>query len=170
MRKTRLSFAVLSCLSVMPAMAATTSATLTVKAVIQSSCYLDSNAGASLGNALLDFGTVSNLENNVDAAADTTGAALSLICTNGTTYDVAADLGGNAEAQQRQMANGVERLPYNLYSDAVRSTEIANGSTFASGTGNGLSQNINIYGQIPAGTALPGPGNYLDTVTLTVTY
>ncbi|GAK26782.1 Csu type fimbrial protein [Serratia liquefaciens] len=170
MRNTLLPFAMLSSLIAAPAMAATTSATLTVQAVVQSSCYLDSNAGSNLGNALLDFGTLTNLENNVDAAATTAGSALSIICTDGTTYDVAANLGSNADDQQRQMANGSSRLPYNLFSDSVRSTQIANGTPFASGTGNGLSQNINIYGRIPAGTALPSPGNYLDTVTLTVTY
>ena len=170
MRNTFVPFAILSSLVATPVMAATTTATLTVQAVVQSSCYLDSNAGSTLGNALLDFGPLSNLENNVDAEATTAGSALSIICTNGTTYDVAANLGSNADDQQRQMANGSNRLPYNLFSDNARSTQIANGTTFASGTGNGLSQNINIYGRIPAGTALPSPGNYLDTVTLTVTY
>lgn len=169
MRKVILSLAVISGMTAAPVMAATTTGTLTVQAQVQSSCYLDSN-GANLGNALLDFGTVTNLESNVDAQADTSGSALSVICTNGTTYDVSANLGSNANDQQRQMANGTNRLPYVLYSDASRSTQITDGTTFASGTGNGLSQPINIYGRIPAGTVLPSPGSYVDTVTLTVSY
>ncbi|MBZ7467746.1 MAG: spore coat U domain-containing protein [Klebsiella michiganensis] len=169
MRKLILSLAVFSGLTAAPAMAATTTGTLTVQALVQSSCYLDS-AGANLGNALLDFGTVTNLEKEIDAKADTAASALSVICTNGTTYDVSADLGSNANDQQRQMSNGNDHLPYVLYSDAVRSTQISNGTTFASGIGNGLSKVIPVYGRIPAGTALPSPGSYVDTVTLTVTY
>ena len=37
------------------------------------------------------------------------------------------------------------------------------------GTGNGSGQSYTVYGRIPAQTT-PAPGNYADTITVTVTY
>jgi len=152
-----------------PAFASTTTGSLTVQANVQASCYLNT-AAANQGSALLNFGTITNLQSNVNADAATSGSALSLICSSGTTYAVSADLGTNATGQQRQMANGSNHLPYNLYSDSARTTAITSGAAFASSTGTGLAQNINLWGAVPAGSTLPPPGSYVDTVTLTVTY
>lgn len=171
MFKNLLPLALLTSLLAVPAFAATTTGSLTVKATVQESCYLDSGAGAQSGNALIDFGTISNLESNVDAdTASAGGAALSIICTNGTTYDVSAGPGTNVDGSQRRMAGAGEFLPYDLYLDSNHATAIVDGTPFAIGTGTGLSQDIDIYGRIPANTTLPAAGNYTDTVTLTVTY
>ena len=108
--------------------AATATGNLTVSANIQESCHLDGTAGASVGNALIDFGTISSLEAAVDADTTTAGgAALSIICTNGTTYDVSANLGQNVDGTQRRMkASGATNyLPYDLYSDNTYATVIA---------------------------------------------
>lgn len=171
MRKHVFSLTLISSLLAVPAFAATTTGNLTVKAVVQESCLLDSSAGSDAGNAVIDFGTITSLAANVDADTTTAGgAALSVICSNGTTYDVSADLGANPTGTQRRMAGATDYLPYDLYADTGRSTLVGNGVTFFSGTGNGLSQDIEIYGRIPAGTQLPAADNYLDTVVLTVTY
>lgn len=157
-----------------PVLAATVTGNLAVTATIQESCHLDSTAGGSLGNALIDFGTISSFATAVDADTTTAGgAALSIICTDGTTYDVSAALGNNPDGAQRRMVNtssATDYLPYDLYADAAYATLIDNSTAFYSGTGNGQTQAIHLYGRIPAGTLLPAAGSYNDLVVLTVTY
>ncbi len=79
----------------------------------------------------------------------------------------------NAQTTQRRMIGGAtsnEYIPYNLYSDTGRATAIGIATTAYSGTGSGAVQTVNVYGRIPAGSALPSAGSYVDTVTITVTY
>lgn len=90
---------------------------------------------------------------------------MSILCTNGTAVKIFATPG------VRQMAatpaNG-SALTYQLFSDATRATVFP--STYAAGfslTGTGSNQAFTIYGRIPAGQTV-NPGNYSQTVTLTI--
>lgn len=106
----------------------------------------------------------------VDAATN-----LSVTCTNTTPYNVALSAGTNAGGPgafgARTMKSGTNSLPYQLYLDAGR-TQVwgdGNASGTYSGTGSGSAQLLTVYGRLPslAGVA---PGNYNDTVTVTITY
>ncbi|MBF7686144.1 spore coat protein U domain-containing protein [Acinetobacter sp. B10A] len=155
------------------AIAATTTGSMTVKANITSSCVLNTSAtGASLGNTTLDFGSLSSLAANANAQTNASGAgAVNVLCNKGTAWNLSFDNGGNAASGQRNMkgGSGNDVLPYNLYSDSAYSQKI-DSSTILKGTGSGEVQSTQIFGQIPAGTILPSVGDYVDTVTLTVTY
>lgn len=153
------------------AMADTATGTLTVKATVQKSCAVNTPASGNASNAVIDFGTITSLSNNVDGSTEVnSGAKLTVLCTNTTPWNVAFNTGTNPDGNQRRMAGGTtEFIPYNLYSDATRTTAINAGNAY-SGTGNGQVQAYNIYGRIPAGTTLPSPGAYIDTVVMTVTY
>ncbi|KAI1692790.1 spore coat protein U domain-containing protein [Ditylenchus destructor] len=78
----------------------------------------------------------------------------------------------------RQMAQGTARLPYQLFKDAARTqvwdatggTAVIGGSGGVSDPGTGAPQSKTVYASIPAGTTLPVPGTYTDTVVITVTY
>lgn len=78
----------------------------------------------------------------------------------------------------RQMAQGAARLPYQLFKDSGRTqiwdatggTTAIGGSGGVSDTGTGAQQNKSVFASIPAGTTLPAPGTYTDTVVITVTY
>lgn len=78
----------------------------------------------------------------------------------------------------RQMAQGAARLPYQLFKDSGRTqiwdatggTAAIGGSGGVSDTGTGAAQNKTVFASIPAGTTLPAPGTYTDTVVITVTY
>jgi spore coat protein U-like protein len=78
----------------------------------------------------------------------------------------------------RRMAQGGARLPYQLFKDSGRTqvwdatggTTAIGGSGGVSDTGTGAAQNKTVYASIPAGTTLPVPGTYTDTVVITVTY
>lgn len=103
-------------------------------------------------------------------------ASLSVTCTHTTPYTLALNAGlnagGAASFGSRAMKNGTHSLPYQLYLDAGRGNvwgDSSNGSGVYSGTGTGSAQSVMIYGRLPslAGVA---PGNYSDTVTLTISY
>ena len=154
----------LAALSAQPAYAATTSSTLDVSATVTSNCVVSTSPIA--------FGYV-DVTNG--ANVDGTGG-LSVTCTSGTGWSADADAcgGTGATLAVRKMSDGSNLLNYALYTDAGRTTiwgDGAGGTTATiSGTGNGVAQASTIYGRVPSGqTSLPA-GDYLDTVTVTVTY
>ncbi|EML1065888.1 spore coat protein U domain-containing protein [Acinetobacter nosocomialis] len=154
--------------------AATATGTLTVKATVTNSCVLNTSATGTTTNAVLDFGTLSSLATNEDADTTTTGGtSIKVLCNNTVPWTLSFDGGKNAQTTQRRMIGGAtsnEYIPYNLFSDTGRATAIGIATTAYSGTGSGVVQTVNVYGRIPAGSALPSAGSYVDTVTITVTY
>ncbi|SSU20474.1 putative secreted protein [Acinetobacter baumannii] len=80
----------------------------------------------------------------------------------------------------RRMTNGSSQyIPYQLYKDSNYSSVwdatggITNvgGSGGVSSSGTGSAQSTNVYGRIPQGTTISStPGNYSDSVVVTVTY
>lgn len=136
---------------------------LAVSATVSSSCSITSTTALAFGTA-----TASSLP------LDGQGA-LSFTCTNTTPWMVFGDVGQNASGSQRRMVNAGQYLAYNIYSDSARSTVFpvalgSLGSGNTGGTGTGLSQTVTVYGRIPAGTALPAPGTYTDTIVLTLNW
>ena len=70
------------------------------------------------------------------------------------------------------MQGGGQYITYGLYKDAARSQRWGQaGGEPVTGTGAGVSvpQPLTVYGRVPA-QAVPAPGNYADTVTITLTY
>ncbi|MBJ8463922.1 MULTISPECIES: spore coat U domain-containing protein [Acinetobacter] len=169
-----LSALAIALISVNAANAATATGTLTVKATVTNSCVLNTSATGTTTNAVLDFGTLSSLTSNVDADTTTTGGtAIKVLCNNTVPWTLSFDGGQNVLSTQRRMIGGAtsnEYIPYNLYSDTGRGTAIGIATTAYSGTGSGAVQTVNVYGRLPAGSALPSAGSYVDTVTVTVTY
>jgi spore coat protein U-like protein len=144
------------------AQAATATSNFQVRLTIQAQCL------AATANDL-DFGTTGFLSSNVDVQS-----SISVSCTNTTPYNVGFDKGVNgASVTTRQMKGGPsdELISYAIYSDSGRSTNWGNtvGTDTVAGTGSGSGQTINVYGRVPPQTT-PRPGNYTDTITVTVTY
>ncbi|MFZ6658280.1 Csu type fimbrial protein [Undibacterium sp. TJN19] len=139
--------------------AVTTSGTLAVSATVASAC--------SVTGSTLAFGAYTSAQ--IDNSA-----SLTVICTNSTPYNVGLDVGSGSGATLavRKMTGSVSgTLNYSLYKDSGRSTVWGNtvGTDTATGTGNGLSQSMTVYGRVPAGQN-PGVGVYSDSVTVTLTY
>lgn len=116
----------------------------------------------------VDFGILGLLE----IAAESTGE-ISVNCTSGVAFTVGLDGGqANAGPSGREMSAATSSLPYGLYKDSARS-EVwgAEGDSAGpvSGTGDGSTQVLTVYGRIPSQRA-PVPGTYTDTITITVTY
>lgn len=140
---------------------ATVTDTFTVTAEVENACIVSA--------ANLDFGTVNVLSGaDVDATAD-----ISVTCTNGASYEVGLDGGGEADVANRAMNDGATgTLNYSLYSDAGRTTNWGNTTAVdvVAGTGSGSAQTHTVYGRIPQGQNTVTAGSYTDTITATVTY
>jgi spore coat protein U-like protein len=145
-------------LSPIPAVAVVATNTFGVSANVAASCLITATA--------LAFGSYTGAE--TDSAS-----ALSVTCTNTTTYSVGLNAGtSGGTATARQMAGTpAGTLFYALFSDAARTINWGDtgGTGIVLGTGSGLAQAIPVYGRVAAGQ-LVAPGAYADTITATVTY
>ena len=121
------------------------------------------------------------------ATPDDSAGTITVTCvyvppgTTNVSYSVVLSPGINAtSATSRQMASGTSRLNYNVFQDAARSavwgngfsgTVLASGSmTVGPGVGNGTrTATHTVYGRIP-GLQDALPGNYLDTLVLSLSY
>ncbi len=151
--------------------AVTSTGDMTVSATIEAAC--------SVSISPMNFGTV------VPGVTKDTDAVVSVVCTSGTTYtlDLGDGLnhittGGTGTQYRRQMASAANRLPYVVYQEPERATEIAatsslaaNNNLLTSTVGNGATQDKTIYGRVVgAETVAQVPGVYVDTVVVTVAF
>jgi spore coat protein U-like protein len=109
----------------------------------------------------------------MSTAINATGL-ISTTCTYGTNYALSLNVGQGAGAtfSTRRMTGSSGTLGYNLYRDSTRTQAWGDGSagsTTVSSTGNGTVQTSTVYATLPV-QALPRPGAYADTITVTVTY
>jgi len=147
-------------------------ATITANYVMPSLCQLDSTSNVDFGN-INDIGTTSR-DYTAQGVVNTT-------CNNSTPYTIYLGDGNNRIVGGfRRMTNGSSQyIPYQLYKDSNYSTvwdatggvTTVGGSGGVSKTGSGNGQSTNVYGKIPQGTTISTtPGNYSDTIVVTVTY
>lgn len=101
-------------------------------------------------------------------------STISVNCTNLTPYNVGLNAGAatGATVTNRSMTGpGSALLKYQLFSNSGHTTNWGNtvGTDTVAGTGNGATQPLTVYGQIPA-LEFTAQGSYTDTITVTVTY
>lgn len=104
------------------------------------------------------------------ADTDATGT-VRVTCTNSTVYSIGIDTGANPSGATRRMkhASAAVYVAYELYADAGRTTVWGTAGAAVAGTGTGSQQAYTVHGRVP-GQTTPAPGNYSDTVAITVTY
>jgi spore coat protein U-like protein len=134
----------------------------TANATVPASCVID-----IVNN--LNFGTVPGL---ISSNHDQT-SSFSFTCTNTTPLKVSLDDGLHVTGSTRRMRLGATSnyVQYELYSDSARTQRWGNtiDTDTVNSTGTGSSQNLTVYGRVPAPQSLPS-GDYSDTVTVTITY
>ncbi|KQQ77344.1 spore coat U domain-containing protein [Acinetobacter sp. Leaf130] len=146
--------------------------TLTANFVVPSLCQLNSTSTVDFGN----INDISTTKHDYTAQG-----AVNSTCNYGTPYSIYLGDGNNRiSGGFRRMTNGNnEYIPYQLYKDSNYSTVwdatggVTNvgGAGGVSGTGTGSAQSTPVYGKIPQGTSIAStPGNYSDSVVVTVTY
>ena len=142
-----------------------TSATFNVTAQVNATCVIN------LASALTFPAYAPNQGGQVSTST------INVNCTNTTPFNIGlnAGTGSGATVNNRIMTSGTHTLNYSLYQDSGHSIVWGNtvGTNTVSAAGGGLASGNaitkTVYGQIPnqPGTA---PGNYADTITVTVTY
>jgi spore coat protein U-like protein len=141
----------------------TATATFTVTLAIQGACTVSANA--------LNFGTTGVLGTLVNQST-----TLSVICSNTTPYNVGLDAGtvSGSTVSARLLAgtatgNTSTTISFQLYQDAGHTTIWGNtqSTDTVAGTGNGTTQPISVYGQVPV-QSTPKPDTYQTTITATV--
>ncbi|NUG52157.1 Csu type fimbrial protein [Acinetobacter lactucae] len=146
--------------------------TIAANYIVPSLCQLDSTSNVDFGN-INDIGTTRR-----DYIAQ---GAVNSTCNNGTPYSIYLGDGNNRIIGGfRRMTNGGSQyIPYQLYKDSNYSTvwdttggvSSVGGTGGVSKTGSGSTQSTNVYGKIPQGSSISmTPGNYSDTIVVTVTY
>ena len=153
------------------AQAFTNTGNMDVSATIETACSVSASPMA--------FGVV------LPGVNKDTEAVVTAVCTMGTTYtlDLGDGLnhittGGTGIQYRRQMASAANRLPYVVYIDATRATQIdatasaaATNNLLTSTVGNGLNQPVTIYGRVIAAESVAKvPGAYNDTVVVTIAF
>lgn len=153
--------ALLASLPLASSQAATTSATFTVTADVQTTCNITAQN--------LNFGGYTGLQ------LDST-TTLTVTCSNGVPWTIGLSAGTSSGATvvTRKMSGpGTDLLSYGLFEDASHSINWDNtggvGVLAGTGAGTGTPQPQTVYGRIPAGQFV-GPGAYSDTITATLTF
>ena len=149
------------------ASAATTTSNASNSATVSSTCQ-------SPSTATLSFGNYNPLLNTALDASTT----INIRCTNTTSItSVALSAGSSGSVSQRkmQMTGATSNtLNYQLYKDSSLSTVWGTSGTALytglSGAGLNTDVAVTVYGRIPAGQQTAKPGDYSDTITVTVTY
>lgn len=143
------------------ALAATATGTLNVSITIPSSCTVVSASA-------INFGSMASIAANIDL-----NSTLTVRCSSATPYTIglSAGSGTGASVATRKMSSGANSVNYSLFRNATRTQVWGQtiGTDTVTGTGTGANQALIIYGRVPA-QAVPPPGTYTDTVTVTVTY
>lgn len=149
---------------------------LGVQLIISTGCTIGNGSvvGGTNQWGTLNFGNYADLTSVINGnavGADGT-SSLTVTCSTGLTPTLLLDGGLASTGALRGMRAGLVTIPYRLYSNAARTTEIAINSPIALST-SGSVQNIPIYGRVlPADQAstTPAAGTYTDTVIATIAW
>jgi spore coat protein U-like protein len=135
------------------------SPTFSVLATLEPSCEFQAEN--------IEFGNHGLLQEGIAATG-----AVAVTCTAQTGYTVSLGpgLAGSADApDDRRMSFRGDQIRYGLYRDAGHMEPWGDRpDTLLEATGSGTQQVIQVYGRVPP-QPTPPPGNYADTVVVTVT-
>lgn len=114
----------------------------------------------------LNFGSNNLLNANVDQTS-----GFNVQCTNTTPFNIGLNNGANFSGTRRMADGSGNYVNYDLYQNTGRTTAWGTtiGTNTLAATGTGASVGYTVYGRVPTQTT-PAPGNYSDTVTISVTY
>ncbi|MFA1682859.1 Csu type fimbrial protein [Achromobacter dolens] len=135
---------------------------LTVQATVQKNCTINTTNLAFPPQGLLNQAVTGN-------------AQVTVRCTNSNAFAVALNGGSvanNVSARKMKHETQADTVGYQLYQDANYATvwgDGVTGGTTLNRTGTGANQVFTVYGRVPAQTT-PRPGNYKDTVLVTITF
>jgi spore coat protein U-like protein len=158
-----------------PAYAGSTSGTIAVSLNVSAACAV--NGGSITSGALGQIGSIAfadqpGIFGNVDAAMVPTAGSggLSVLCSPGLTPAVTIGSGAHDNGSLRQLASGSNNVPYRLYSDAGRTSEISIGQQISLGTATTTAFTLPIYARVNSGGNVLAAGAYAETVQVTLSW
>ncbi len=178
--KNSLLLAILAAATLTLAAGAQAAGTLTGQVGVQ----LTISTGCTVGNGTATGGTnqwgTLNFGNYADLTSVINGtvlgangtSAVTITCSTGLSPTLSLNGGLAAAGGVRTMTSSGNSIPYRLYSDTARTTEIAINTPVTLTTGT-TAQNIPIYGRVlPADqtSTTPAAGTYNDTVVATLSW
>ncbi|HGY5049825.1 TPA: spore coat U domain-containing protein [Citrobacter freundii] len=120
-------------------------------------------AACSMTVSDLDFGTHASTNGELKGSTNA-----QVTCTKGAPYTLTAE--STNKYVMKNATDDTSTVAYNLYSDDSYDTSLTN-TTRVGGVGNGSAQPVPIYGKVTsAQLAQAAVGDYLDVVTLQLTY
>jgi len=157
-------FSAATLLSVLPASAASATASIAVSTTIAVNCTVTAGSVA--------FGSYDPIVTNASANLDASGT-FTVACTKGAT-GVTVDLGqGSNYSSGRRLVSSGSYVSYQLFSDSGRTTtwgSTSGGSTVSvSAPSSSAAATYSVYGRIPSGQDVPA-GSYSDTIVATVNF
>lgn len=161
--------------SVATAQMAPTTGVLQVTARVESGCRVAGQSQATgVDFGALDFASHPSLfKVPLTAQSQLSMGMLRLQCVGVVSANVSIDVGMHAAGDQRRLASGAQRVPYDLSTDAA-GLEPFDGSTPRgvpiSATGELAVVDLPVYGRVPPAVGGYSPGSYQDSVQVTVSW
>jgi len=166
----------LSLLQMTTAQAATVTGQVNASLILISSCQVNGAVGSTgVDFGTLSFGTSPALFTTATGQVlnTTSGSALSILCSNGTTPSVTVNAGahdGLGTGGTRALADGTGHfVGYDLFTNAGFSQLLAIGGVINLAASTGVAQTVNIYGRAIGAAGLPA-GTYTDTVAVQLSF
>ncbi|WP_197277093.1 Csu type fimbrial protein [Sphingomonas profundi] len=156
-----------------PALADSSSGTIAVALNVTNACVVNgatavqSNVGA-LGT--IQFADQPGIFGNVDGQLVGALGTLQVLCSPGVTPSLTIGSGANDAAGKRYLASNGHTVPYRLFSDAARTSEITIGQQLALGTATTSAISVPIFARVNSGGAVLSAGSYADTVQVTLAW
>ena len=121
---------------------------------VNESCKIDTTSDVNFAD--IDRSTSVN---------QTAQGKVNVTCTIGTPYTV----GLAGSGKMSNTSDAASSIAYNLFQDTGYTKSWDNSQSLNTQTGSGTSQQLDVYAKLAGNTNVKA-GNYLDTVTATVTY
>ena len=129
----------------------------------------------------VSFGNYDPSSTLANDSSGTIAVSCGSLVLSSTPFTVTLSTGSSGSMARRAMTNAGSQLQYQLYSDSARSIVLGDGtggSSSFSGTITNLlgvvlgsgSTTMSVYGRVPAGQITAMPGNFIDTVLVTVSF
>ncbi|MBL8267221.1 spore coat U domain-containing protein [Steroidobacter sp.] len=161
--------------SVAAAQAAPTTGVLQVTARIESGCRVAGQSqatGVDFGE--LDFAAHPSLfRQPLTARSQLSMGTLRLQCVGVLSANVSIGVGMHATGSQRRLMSGTHHVPYDLYADSAGLEPFAGNTprgVAISATGALAVVDLPVFGRVPATVGGYSPGNYQDSVQVTVSW
>ncbi|KHN55192.1 spore coat protein U [Dickeya fangzhongdai] len=162
-------------LLVADAVSETRTATFKVSAAVITGCAFGTTIGSSSGDlGTIDFGTHTEIPNNLHAASGEGAGSIVVTCTPGSSITIALDYGqngGGSSARYLKNTNTADKIAYQLYQDANYSAIWGTGAlAYSVNSFPETTQRYTVYARLFGQAQQPVIGTYTDKVTVTISY